>query len=71
MNDQVLHLTDIGVKSVHQTATASHDESSSLKKRIIAGDFQFIYTTPELLLTNKDRANVFRNPSFNERLHCI
>ena len=61
MNDQVRSLTDKGVSAV--VAKSGTEMEEDIKTSIVAGKFQIIFTTPELLVTNKEWIDVFRSPS--------
>ena len=69
MNDQVRSLTDKGVSAV--VAKSGTEMEEDIKTSIVAGKFQIIFTTPELLVTNKEWIDVFRSPSLNQRLVCL
>lgn len=53
--------------------------SDGCQSAVVRGNFQYIFTTPEILLKSKSWINVFQSLSFNERLvgiiidedHCV
>ena len=75
MHDQVLSLRSKGVAAV----IAGNDNGDTVKADIVNGRFQVVYTTPELLLSDRSWTDVFRSPSLCERLvalvideaHCV
>ncbi|XP_003391641.1 PREDICTED: ATP-dependent DNA helicase Q-like SIM [Amphimedon queenslandica] len=78
MNDQVTTLNKKGLNAVSIVADNTH-HSGDDQSAVVRGDFQYIFTTPEILLCSKDWINVFQSPSFVERLvgviideaHCV
>lgn len=63
MNDQVSLLQKKGLKAISVIADASDNQSA-----VVRGDYQYIFTTPEILLYSKNWNNVFQSPSFQEQL---
>ena len=63
-NDQVRNLTDKGVSAV--VAKSGTEMGEDIKSSIVAGDFQIIFTTPELLITSQKWTDVFRSPSLSQ-----
>ena len=63
MNDQVSLLQKKGLKAISVVADARDNQSA-----VVRGDYQYIFTTPEILLCSKNWNNVFQSPSFQERL---
>ena len=55
------------------------NEDEETKELTVSGEYRFIFTTPEVLLTNKKWVDVFQSPSLSERLvgviideaHCV
>ena len=76
MHDQVRSLKERGVTAVIITEATSNDLN---KAAIVNGEYQVIFTTPELLLTDRNWRDVFQSPSLSERLialiideaHCV
>uniref|UniRef100_A0A1X7V0T4 DNA 3'-5' helicase n=1 Tax=Amphimedon queenslandica TaxID=400682 RepID=A0A1X7V0T4_AMPQE len=74
MKDQVASLHREGL-----TAIEIVNEDNNNQTAVVRGDFQYIFSTPEILLTNKNWVNVFQSSSFLERLvgviideaHCV
>ncbi|XP_011410065.1 PREDICTED: uncharacterized protein LOC105316681 [Amphimedon queenslandica] len=64
MQDQVELLTKKNLASICVTG----NEDSSVKTKIVSGVYQLTFTTPEVLLTKKDRRPVFQFPLVCERL---
>lgn len=46
-------------------------DDSEHQDKIVKGEFNYIFTTPEILLKGKNWANIFQSTSFNDRLHGI
>lgn len=77
MQDQVLSLRDKGVSAV--IACNFSENVETLKSDIVCGKYQFVFVTPELLLTDRKWTDVFRSSSLSERLvalvideaHCV
>ena len=75
MQSQVDLLMKKNLASVHVTG----NEDSSVKTKIVSGFYNFIFTTPEVLLTMKEWRPVFQSPLVCERLvgiiideaHCV
>ena len=78
MREQVLILRAKGL-SVTQVSGDSEDMEQDLKANTSKGRFQVIYTSPEILLANKEWADVFQSLPLRQRLvrvvideaHCI
>ena len=75
MKDQVMSLGRKGLKAI--SVLGNEDEET--KELTVSGEYRFIFTTPEVLLTNKKWVDVFQSPSLSERLvgviideaHCV
>ncbi|XP_019858455.1 PREDICTED: uncharacterized protein LOC100633019 [Amphimedon queenslandica] len=67
MKDQVKSLQDKGMTAV--SVMGREDEET--KQGIVSGRYQVVFTTPELLLQNKDWIHVFQSASLTERLIAI
>lgn len=78
MREQVLILRAKGL-SVIQVSGDSEDMEQDLKANISKGMYQVIYTSPEILLANKEWSDVFQSSALRQRLvgvvideaHCI
>ena len=74
MKDQVFSLNKRGLKVIAVTADSTDDITCVMK-----GKYQYILTTPEILLCSKNWSGVFCSTSFQERLvgviideaHCV
>ena len=64
MKDQIKVLDDRGMKAVHVTKS----DDRQLKDEVLLGKYQIIFTSPEVLLQDKDWTDVFRNSLFTSRL---
>ena len=62
MREQVLILRAKGL-SVIQVSGDSEDMEQDLKANTSKGMYQVIYTSPEILLANKDWSDVFQSPA--------
>src|SRR5471032_3138737 len=51
MRDQVAGLLEAGVKAAVLNSTLSWDEASAVEQRLLAGDLDLLYVSPERLLT--------------------
>lgn len=69
MVDQVKILQDKGISAVNISGVCAGDDE--IKKAVLEGQFQVIFASPELLLSNVDWSYVFQSPSFCERLIAI
>ena len=75
MKDQVRFLERKGLKAVYVVKGCDSD----VMDQIIQGKFQYIFTSPELLLTNYNWTDVFQSQSLCQRLvglvvdevHCV
>ena len=73
MKDQVASLEKKGLNAIAVVVDGTDDNTS-----VVKGDFQYIFTTPEILLRSKNW-NVFQSPTFLEKLvgviideaHCV
>ena len=73
MKDQVSSLKKRGLKAIAVTADSTDDIT------FMKGKYQYILTTPEILLCSKNWSGVFCSTSFQERLvgviideaHCV
>ena len=63
-NDQVRNLIDKGVNAV--VAKSGTEMEEDIKSSIVAENFQIIFTTPELPITNKKWTDVFRSLSLSQ-----
>ena len=78
MKEQVLILKAKGL-SVIQVSGDSEDMEQDLKANTSKGRYQVIYASPEILLANKEWADVFQSPALRQHLvgiiideaHCI
>lgn len=74
MKDQVASLEKKGLNAIAVVVDGTDDNTS-----VVRGDFQYIFTTPEILLRSKNWNNVFQSPTFLEKLvgviideaHCV
>ena len=74
MKDQVASLEKKGLNAIAIVVDGTDDNTS-----VVRGDFQYIFTTPEILLRSKNWNNVFQSPTFLEKLvgviideaHCV
>ena len=75
MKDQVKSLERKGLRAI--SVLGNEDEET--KEQIVYGEYNVIFTAPELLLSNKKWINVFQSPTLSERLiavvideaHCV
>lgn len=63
MKDQVASLHQRGLKAVAVTVDGTDYTTS-----VMRGEYQYILTTPEILLCSKNWSSVFQSPSFQDRL---
>ena len=63
MKDQVISLKIKGIKGITEIEHSELDDENSKKESIVSGNAQVIFTTPEVLLTDKNWVDVFRSPS--------
>ena len=78
MEDQITSLKDKGISAV-KTLHSSDSVSDDQRNLIMNGKFQVIFTSPELLLTDKEWGDVFQSCTFSSRLvgfivdeaHCV
>jgi ATP-dependent DNA helicase RecQ len=74
MQDQVAHLTQMGIPAVFLNSATAADERSDLKRRIAAGEFRLLYLSPERVLLGGTAEWLKRVPiSFFaiDEAHCI
>lgn len=73
MKDQVASLEKKGLNAIAVVVDGTDNTS------VVRGDFQYIFTTLEILLRSKNWNNVFQSPTFLEKLvgviideaHCV
>jgi ATP-dependent DNA helicase RecQ len=78
MNDQVKTLKKKDVNAVAVIGD-EHSSNDDLKQAVAEGQYQVIYTTPEVLLTNKSWSDVFQSDYICQKLvgliideaHCV
>jgi RecQ family ATP-dependent DNA helicase len=73
MNDQVMRLNDVGMSAC---SYSSQSDKADLRKKILKNSYQFIYITPESLLTSGDFLKVVEEKyGFSlvaiDEAHCI
>ena len=68
MRDQVISLERKGIKAITVVGHGELDDEDSKKEAIVSGNAQVIFTTPEVLLTDKNWVDVFQSPSLHQRL---
>ena len=74
MQDQVAHLTQIGIPAVFLNSTVMVGERSDVKRRVAAGEFRLLYLSPERLVLDSTAQWLRRVPiSFFaiDEAHCI
>ena len=74
MQDQVAHLTQIGIPAVFLNSSVVASERSDIKKRVAAGEFRLLYLSPERLVLDSTADWLQRVPvSFFaiDEAHCI
>ena len=75
MKDQVTSSERKGLRAI--SVLGNKDEKT--KQLIVSGEYRFIFTIPEVLLTNKKSVDIFQSPSLSEILagviideaHCV
>lgn len=68
MKDQVISLERKGTKAITVVGHGELDDEDSKKESIVSGNAQVIFTTPEVLLTDKNWVDVFQSPSLHQIL---
>ena len=74
MQDQVAHLTQIGIPAVFLNSATAANERGDLKRRVAAGEFRLLYLSPERLVLDTTAEWLRRVPvSFFaiDEAHCI
>jgi ATP-dependent DNA helicase RecQ len=74
MQDQVAHLTQIGIPAVFLNSSVVASERSEIRKRVAAGEFRLLYLSPERLVLDSTAEWLRRVPvSFFaiDEAHCI
>lgn len=82
MNDQVKMLKSKGVNAVSVNLVSddySEETYDDIKQVIVEGQYQVVFTTPEVLLVNKSWNDMFQSESLHQRLigfiideaHCV
>ena len=72
MMDQVVSLQNKGIKAVIVIGLSDDDDEVSTKKEsIVTGHVQVIFTTPVVLLTDKNWFDVFQSSSLCKRLAAV
>jgi len=74
MQDQVAHLTQIGIPAVFLNSSTALESRSDLKRRVAAGEFRLLYLSPERLVLDATADWLRRVPiSFFaiDEAHCI
>ena len=74
MQDQVTHLTQIGIPAVFLNSSVVASERSAIRKRVAAGEFRLLYLSPERLVLDSTADWLRRVPvSFFaiDEAHCI
>lgn len=74
MQDQVAHLTQIGIPAVFLNSSVMASEQNGIKKRVAAGEFRLLYLSPERLVLDSTAEWLRRVPlSFFaiDEAHCI
>jgi ATP-dependent DNA helicase RecQ len=74
MQDQVAHLTQMGIPAVFLNSSVAANERSNVMRRVSAGEFRLLYLSPERLVLDATAAWLRRVPvSFFaiDEAHCI
>jgi ATP-dependent DNA helicase RecQ len=74
MQDQVAHLTQIGIPAVFLNSATAASERSEIKRRVSSGEFRLLYLSPERLVLDATAEWLRRVPiSFFaiDEAHCI